>query len=60
MVSSHDQEVGVVVLLLLPHTSLRTLQPIHKAWVAAFHMLGEVLRHLIQLPITAATEECDP
>ena len=60
MVSSCDQEAGVVALLLLPPTSSRTLQPIHEAGVAALHMVGEVLRCLIQLPITAATEECDP
>ena len=60
VVSSHGQEVGVVALLLRPHTPSRTLQPIHEAWAAALHMVGEVLQHLIQLPITAATEECDP
>ena len=60
VVCSHGQEAGVEVLLLLPHTLLRTLRPVHEAWAAALHMVGEVLRHLIQLPITAATEECDP
>ena len=60
VVCSHGQEVGVVALLLLPHTSSRTLRPVHESWVAALHMVGEVLRCLIQLPITAATEECDP
>ena len=60
MVRSCGPEVGVEALLLLPHTSSRTLQPVHEAWVTALHMVGEVLRHLIQLPITAATEECDP
>ena len=59
VVSSRDQEVGVVALLLLPHTSLRTLRPIHEAGAAALHMVGVVLRHLIQHPITAAIEECD-
>ena len=59
MIFSYNQ-MGVVALLLLPHTLSRTLQPIHEAWAAALHMLGEVLWHLIQLPITAATEECDP
>ena len=60
MVSSCGQEAGVVALLLPPHTLSRTLQPVHKAWVAALHMVKEVLRRLVQLPITAATEECDP
>ena len=58
MVCSHGQEAGVEALLLLPYTSLRTLRPVHEAWVAAFHMLGEVLWCLVQLPIAAATEEC--
>ena len=60
VVRSHEQEVGVVALLLLPHSSLRTLQPVHEAWVAALHMLGEVLWHLVQFAIAASTEECDP
>ena len=60
MVRSRGQEAGVVALLLLPHTSSRTLWPVHEAWVAALHMVGGVLRHLVQLPITTATEECDP
>ena len=60
VVRSYGQEAGVEALLLLPHTSSRTLRPVHEAWAAALHMVGEVLWHLIQLPITAATVECDP
>ena len=59
MVRSHGQEVGVVAWLLLPHTSSRTCRPVHEAWVAALHMLGEVLWHLVQFAIAASTEECD-
>ena len=59
MVCSHGQEVGVVALLLLPHTSSRTRRSVHEAWVAALHMLGEVLWHLVQFAIAASTEECD-
>ena len=45
--SSREQEVGVVALLLLPHTPSRTLRPVHEPRVAALHMLGEVLwRHV--------------
>ena len=29
--SSHEREAGVVASLLLPHTPLRTLQPVHEA-----------------------------
>ena len=58
--SSHEQEVGVVALLLLPPTTLRTLQPVHEARGAALHMLGEVLWHLVQFAIAAPIEECDP
>ena len=58
--SSREQEVGVVALLLLPHTSSSTLQPVHEARVAALHMLGEVLWHLVQFAIAASAEECDP
>ena len=58
MVRSRGQEVGVETLLLLPHTSSRTLRPVYEAWAAALHMLGEVLRCLVQLPIAAAAEEC--
>ena len=60
VVHSHGHEAGVEALLLFPHTSSRTLRPVHEAWAAALHMLGEVMWHLIQLPITATTEECDP
>ena len=60
MVRSREQEAGVVALLLLPHTSSRTLWPVHEAWAAALHMLGEVLWHLVQFAIAASTEECDP
>ena len=49
----------MVASLLLPYTPPRTLQPVHEARGAAFHMLGEVLWHLIQFGITASTEECD-
>ena len=58
--SSHEQEVGVVALLLLPPTPPRTLRPVHEARGAALHMLGEVLWHLVQFAIAAPTEECDP
>ena len=58
--SSREREVGVVASLLLPHTPLRTLWPVHEARGAAFHMLGEVLWHLIQFAIAASTEKCDP
>ena len=58
--SSLEQEVGVVALLLLPPTPSRTLQPVHEARGAALHMLGEVLWHLVQFAIAAPTEECDP
>ena len=60
VVPSHGQEAGVEALLLLPHTSSRTLRPVHEAWAAALHMLGEVLWHLVQFAIAASTEECDP
>ena len=49
----------MVDLLLLPHTPSRTLQPVHEERVAALHMLGEVLWHLVQFAIAASTEECD-
>ena len=58
--SSRKQEVGVVALLLLPHTSPRTLRPVHETRGASLHMLGEVLWHLVQFGITSSTEECDP
>ena len=58
--SSREQEVGVVALLLLPHTPSRTLRPVHEARGAALHMLGEVLWHLVQFGVAASTEECDP
>ena len=58
--SSHEREVGVVASLLLSYTPPRTLQPVHEARGAAFHMLGEVLWHLIQFAIAASTEKCDP
>ena len=57
---SHEQEVGVVVSLLLPHTPLRTLRPVHETRGASLHMLGEVLWCLVQFGITSSTEECDP
>ena len=52
--------MGVVASLLLLHTLLRTLRPVHEARGAGLHMLGEVLWHLVQFGITASTEECDP
>ena len=58
--SSCEQEVGVVALLLLPHTPSRTLRPVHEAGAAALHMLGEVLWHPVQFVIAASAEECDP
>ena len=58
--SSGEREVGVVALLLLPHTPPRTLRPVHEARGAALHMLEEVLWHLVQFAIAAPTEECDP
>ena len=60
MVHSREQEVGGVALLLLPHTSSRTLRPVHEARAAALHMLGEVLWCLVQFAIAASAEECDP
>ena len=54
------QEAGAVALLLSPPTSSRTLRPVHEAWAAALHMVGEVLRHLVQLAVAATTEECYP
>ena len=58
--SSCEQEVGVEVLLFLPHTSSITLWPVHEAGMAALHVLGEVLWCLVQLAITASTEEGYP
>ena len=58
--SSREQEVGVVALLLLPHTPPRTLRPVHETRGASLHMLGEVLWHLVQFGVTSPTEECDP
>ena len=58
--SSREREVGVVALLLLPHTPPRTLRPVHETRGASLHMLGEVLWHLIQFGVTSPTEECDP
>ena len=60
MVRSRGHEARVEALLLLPHTSSRTLWPVHEAWVAALHMLGEVPWCLIQFAIAASAEECDP
>ena len=50
----------MVALLLFSPTLSRTLQPVHEAWAAALHMVGEVLRHLVQLAIAATTEEGYP
>ena len=58
--SSHEREVGVVALLLLPHTLPRTLWPVHETRGASLHMLGEVLWCLVQFGVTSPTEECDP
>ena len=33
------REVGAVALLLLPHTPLRTLQPVHETRGTSLHML---------------------
>ena len=54
------QEAGAVALLLIPPTSSRTLWPVHYAWVAALHMVAEMLRCLIELAVAAATEEGYP
>ena len=54
------QEAGAVALLLFPPTLSRTLRPVHEAWAAALHMVGEVLQCLVQLAVAAATEECYP
>ena len=58
--SSCEREVGVVALLLLPHTPSRTLRPVHETRGPSLHMLGEVLWRLVQFGITSSTEECDP
>ena len=58
--SSREREVGVVASLLLPHTLLRTLRPVHGTREASLHMLGEVLWRLVQFGVTPPTEECDP
>ena len=58
--SSREREVGVVALLLLPHTPPRTLRPVHETRGASLHMLGEVLWCLVQFGVTSPTEECDP
>ena len=58
--SSHEREVGVVASLLLPHTPPRTLWPVHETRGASFHMLKEVLWHLVQFGVTSPTEKCDP
>ena len=50
----------MVASLLLPHTLLRTLRPVHETRGAGLHMLGEVLWCLVQFGITSSTEECDP
>ena len=54
------QEAGAVASLLIPPTSSRTLWPVHDAWVAALHMVEEMLWHLVKLAIAAATEEGYP
>ena len=56
----YGQEVGAVAWLLIPPTSLRTLQPVHNAWAAALHMVAEVLQCLVKLAVAAATEEGYP
>ena len=50
----------MVASLLLPHTPPRTLRPVHETMGASLHMLGEVLRRLVQFGVTSPTEECDP
>ena len=47
-------------VLFLPHTSPRTLWPVHEAGMAALHVLGEVLWCPVQLAVAASTEEGDP
>ena len=47
-------------MLLIPPTSSRTLRPVHDAWEAALHMVGEMLLHLVKLAVAAATEEGYP
>ena len=59
-IGSRKQEVGVVASLLLPHTLLRTLWPVHETRGTSLHMLGEVLWHLVQFGVTPSTEERDP
>ena len=58
--SSREREVGVVASLLLPHTLLRTLWPVHETRGAGLHMLGEVLWCLVQFGVTPSTKEHDP
>ena len=50
----------MVALLLIPPTSSRTLRPVHDAWVATLHMVGEMLWHLVKLAVAAAIEEGYP
>ena len=50
----------MVASLLFPPTSSRTIRPVHDAWAAALHMVGEVLWHLVKLAVAAATEEGYP
>ena len=50
----------MMALLLLPHTLLRALQPVHETRGTSLHMLGEVLWRLVQLGVTPSTEERDP
>ena len=50
----------MVALLLIPPASSRTLWPVHDAWVAALHMVGEMLQRLVKLAVAAATEEGYP
>ena len=49
-----------VALLLIPPTLLRTLRPVHDAWVAALRMVEEMLWRLVKLALAAATEEGYP
>ena len=58
--SSREREVGVVALLLLPHTPPRTLWPVHETRGASLHMLGEVLWCLVQFGVTSPQRNVIP
>ena len=50
----------MVASLLIPPTSSRTLRPVHEAWAAGLCMVEEMLQHLVELAVTATTEEGYP